>query len=473
LAASRRWVMEYGRGHSDLIGLNHYEVHPDVSDAWKQIHRAALAGAILKNDEDHWIQADGSRHWLRWAVHPWTDEKGDIGGIIMSAEDITERKEAEQALLVAKEEAERANVAKTRFLAAVSHDLRQPLQTLSLLNGVLERKIDDGILLDVVGRQSSALTSMKQLLNVFMDMDRIATGVIKPVFSVFPVDQLLGELRSKFEVELAPANIDLRVSWCSASIRSDVDLLRRILQNLVSNALNYTVKGGVLIGCRRRGDVLRIQVWDTGPGIPQESLELIFQDFVQLANPNRQRARGSGLGLSVARSLSQLLGHDLNVRSTPGMGSVFSIDVPLAESVTVRPVERGCVAMVQYTGPPEARVLVVEDDPEVLTATGLLLKNLGLNVLEALSGKEGMARLSENEVAPDLIIVDYQLPDGSGIEIIDRARRMLGRKTPAMLVAGDTSPGSMRAMEASGYAVLHKPIRSDDLVKQMNQLLEI
>jgi PAS domain S-box-containing protein len=596
LAASRRWVAEYGRGHRDLTGHNHYALHPDLPETWKQIHRQALAGAILKNDEDLWIQEDGSRHWLRWAVHPWSDQRGDIGGIIISAENITGRKEAEEELLrsqadlnraqavgligswrldmirneltwseenhrifgvaagtpltyesflatvhpddrtyvdrkwqaalrgepydiehrlivggeikwvreraelefesdgtvrggfgttqdvtqrkrtenalrAAKEEAERANVAKTRFLAAVSHDLRQPLQTLSLLNGVLVRKTDDAGLRDIIARQSSALSAMKQLLDVFMDMDRISTGVIKPVVSNFPVEDLLEELRKKFEMERASRNLDLRIRPCSAIIRSDPDMLGRILQNLVSNAIKYTDQGRVLIGCRRRGSDLSIEVWDTGPGIPAESLELIFHDFVQLSNPARQRTRGVGLGLSVARSLAQLLEHSLNVRSTPGKGSVFSVKVPQARSVAPSAGGDSIPKTVRYTGPPGAWILVVEDDPDVMKATSLLLKNLGLRAIEASSGVEAITMLGRQRTEPDLIIVDYQLPDGSGIDIIEQVRRFFGSIMPAVLVAGDTSRNAMSKMEESGSVVLHKPIRADELVVQLNRLL--
>ena len=597
LAASRRWVAEYGHGLSDLIGRNHYEIHPEISEAWKQVHRDALAGEILNNDEDLWIEADGSRHWLRWAVHPWSDDEGEIGGIIVSAEDITERKQAEEklvrsqidlnraqavghigswrldvlrneltwsqenyrifgipegtpltyetfldrvhpddrayvdrkwqaalrgeqfdiehrliadgavkwvreraeleydtdgtlrggfgttqdvsqrkqtehALLAAKEDAERANVAKTRFLAAVSHDLRQPLQTLSLLNGVLARKTDDRELHDIIARQDSALFSMKQLLNVFMDMDRISTGIIKPAISNFPVGNMLQELRGKFEMDLASCNVDLRVAPGSAVIRSDPDLLGRILQNLVSNAIKYTEQGRVLIGCRRHGGNLKIEVWDTGPGIPPESLELIFQDFVQLANPARQRARGVGLGLSVAKSLAQILGHDLRVRSTPGKGSVFTIDVPRVRSVEPCTVDDRSHASIRYTGRRGASILLVEDDPDVLTATGLLLNSLGLQATGVPGCREALELLDGEGMVPDLIIADYQLPDGCGVKVIEQARRLLGAATPAVLVAGDTSQDSISRMKASGSAVLHKPVRIDELVRHMNRLLQ-
>ncbi len=596
IATSHRWVAEYGRGCSDLIGRNHYEVHPDLSDAWKQVHRDALAGAILKNDEDVWIQADGSRHWLRCAVHPWTDESGAIGGIMISADDITERKKAEerlvrsqadlnraqavghigswrlnvqrnelawsaenhrifgipegtpltyetflsrvhpddreyvdrmwqaglrgdpydiehrlivdgevkwvreraelefdeegalrggfgttqditqrkhseQALLTAKEEAERANNAKTRFLSAVSHDLRQPLQTLSLLNSVLARKVGATELLDVVERQGATLSSMKHLLDVFLDLDRIATGVIKPKVDVFPMENLLSEVRQEFELEAAVRNLGLRVAPCSAMVRSDAGLLRRILQNLVSNAVKHTEQGRVLVGCRRRGERLGIEVWDTGPGIPEAALAAIFKDFVQLNGPARQGTKGVGLGLSVAKSLAQLLGHPLDVRSTPGKGSVFTIDVPLGGKTEARATELAKGTMIEFTGPPGARVLVVEDDPTVLSATCLLLRDLGLRVMAAANGAEGLARLRDSGGELHLIIADYRLPEGSGIDVIRRARRILGRSTPAVLVAGDTSPESMRDMEDSGCRVLHKPVLSNELVAQMNRLL--
>jgi CheY-like chemotaxis protein/anti-sigma regulatory factor (Ser/Thr protein kinase) len=248
-------------------------------------------------------------------------------------------------------------------------------------------------------------------------------------------------------------------------------MLGRILQNLVSNAIKYTDQGRVLIGCRRRGSDLSIEVWDTGPGIPAESLELIFHDFVQLSNPARQRTRGVGLGLSVARSLAQLLEHSLNVRSTPGKGSVFSVKVPQARSLAPSAGGDSIPKTVRYTGPPGAWILVVEDDPDVMKATSLLLKNLGLRAIEASSGVEAITMLGRQRTEPDLIIVDYQLPDGSGIDIIEQVRRFFGSIMPAVLVAGDTSRNAMSKMEESGSVVLHKPIRADELVVQLNRLL--
>jgi two-component system CheB/CheR fusion protein len=414
---------------------------------------------------------DGSEFPVEIGLNSVETEEGRL--VIGSIVDITERMRVAQELQQAKEDAVRANQAKSRFLAAASHDLRQPLQVVSLINSTLARKIEDAGTLRMIEDQGSSLRSIKYLLDVFLDLCRIDAGVIKPEIFEFPVAELFDEIKQEFAIPAGTRKQGLRVSPCSATIRSDARLLRRIVQNFLSNAIKYADAGRVLIGCRRRKDRLRIEVWDTGPGIPPEQLEVIFEDFVQLNNPARQSSKGYGLGLSVAKNLAHLLQHPLDVRSLPGKGSLFAVEVPLGSKAARRPPESEDDLPVHYQGPAGAQVLVVEDDPSVLAATRQLLEDLGLRVMAASSGIVALAQLKGSGEHPDLIIADYRLEEGgSGIEMIGHIRQALEREIPAVLVTGDTLPESVRDMEASGCKVLHKPIEVDELVAHMNHLLK-
>jgi PAS domain S-box-containing protein len=250
--------------------------------------------------------------------------------VIISLVDVTERRRAAQELQEAKDQAVRATQAKSRFLAAASHDLRQPLQTLSLIHSMLARKLEDAKILKLIEDQGASLQSIKYLLDLFLDLCRIDAGDIKPEITEFPVERLFDEIRHEFSIPANTRTQSIRVSPCTVSIRSDARLLRQIVQNFISNAIKYADTGRVLIGCRRRKDSVRIEVWDTGPGIPPEQLEVIFEDFIRLNNPARQTSKGFSLGLSVAKSLAQLLQHALDVRSIPGKGCLFAVEVPMA-----------------------------------------------------------------------------------------------------------------------------------------------
>jgi signal transduction histidine kinase len=227
---------------------------------------------------------------------------------------------------------ERASRAKSRFLAAAGHDLRQPLQTLSLLNSVLAQRTSgmDAETGEAVQRQADGVAAMHNLLNLFMDLIRLERGAIRPEISEFAVEDLLQKIDRQFGAVASSRRIGLRTIPSSARVHSDPALLYRIVENLVSNALRYTVAGRVVVGCRRRGDRLRIEVLDTGPGIPDDRQEIIFEEFVQVSKPRHQAEKGYGLGLSVSKNLADVLKVSLGVRSTLGKGSVFSVEVPLA-----------------------------------------------------------------------------------------------------------------------------------------------
>ena len=248
-----------------------------------------------------------------------SDEKAE--GVVITYEDVTERRSTAEALSAAKRQAELANVAKSRFLAAASHDLRQPLQTLALLQGLLAKKVIGEKAQKLVGKIDEALSAMTGMLNTLLDINQIEAGSVKPEKADFPVNDLFDRLRDELTYHAQAAGLALRVVPCALSIRSDRRLLEQMIRNLIANALKYTHEGKVLVGCRCRQGNLRIEIWDTGIGIPESELEAIFEEYHQVDNAARQRSRGLGLGLSIVKSLGELLGHPISVRSLHGKGS--------------------------------------------------------------------------------------------------------------------------------------------------------
>jgi two-component system CheB/CheR fusion protein len=247
-------------------------------------------------------------------ILPYRTKDNHIKGVVITFVDVTARTRAEDASNAAKLLAEAANLGKSRFLAAASHDLRQPLQTLTFLQGLLAKKLTDKEALDIVARGEETLSAMSGMLDTLLDINQLEAGTVRPENADFPINPLLDRLKTDFAYHMQARGLEWRVRSCQWSVRIDPRLHEEIIRNLVSNALKYTRKGGVLLGCRRRGDKLRIEVWDTGIGIPEGQLHAIFEEFHQVDNPARERGRGLGLGLAIVRRLGNLLGHTGRVR---------------------------------------------------------------------------------------------------------------------------------------------------------------
>src|SRR5581483_1242942 len=284
--------------------------------------------------------------------------------ILVAIVDVTDTKRESKALEAAKSEAERANVGKSRFLAAASHDLRQPLQTMSLLQGMLEKRVRDEPTLKLVRRLDETVNTMSSMLDKLLDINQLEAGIVRPAIVDFPIKRLLDELTTEFAYHTAASGLDWRVVSSSLIVRSDPRLLEQILRNLLSNAAKYTNQGKLLLGCRRHGGNVRIEVWDTGPGIPERELQAIFEEFHQLDNPARERSKGLGLGLAIVQRLADLLGHKIDVRSRLGAGSVFTIEVPLGRPELAEAPAPG--QKEAESTPSRGTVLIIEDDPAVL-----------------------------------------------------------------------------------------------------------
>ena len=352
-----------------------------------------------------------------------------------------------------KEEIDRANDAKTRFLAAASHDLRQPMQAIALLVESLQDRVQEPATRNIVESMRNSVVAMSSLLNEILDISKLDAGTVKPQPTAFPVSRVLDRLRSSFANQAAKRYLTFRVRPSDAVIETDEVLLYRILANLTNNALRYTRKGGVLVACRARGDDLSIEVWDSGVGIASDQLQDIFREFYQVANPLRDREQGLGLGLAIVERTARLLGLPLLVRSRQGRGSVFSVTVK--RGVQARP---GAVEGAAPETLEGCKVLVVENERDIRAAMTLLLEGWKCRVAAAASGAELDDALARLGAAPDAVIADYGLAGDNGIVVIDRVRK----RHPAVegvLVSGDVSQEALKQAQLAGYPMLHKPVR--------------
>lgn len=362
-----------------------------------------------------------------------------------------------------------ANKYKSHFLASASHDLRQPLHALNLFVAQLRTEPDPAGRKRLIERIDAAVGSMNELFEALLDMSKLEAGILETNFAEFPVDRLLKRIEMTFADAAREKGLCLTMVPSSVWVHSDFVLLERILFNLVSNAVRYTERGSVVVGGRRRGGQLRIDVCDTGPGIPEAQQRNVFGEFYQLAKSDRRG--GLGLGLAIVDRLGRLLDHPIQLRSRPGRGSRFSVLVPLVAQQ--RSAADLSVASAVADPAHDKLVLVIDDDALVLDGMGGILRGWGCEVVTAESGERALAKLAAQIREPDLIISDYRLDHGkSGIEAIDRLRIELGAAIPAFLISGDTGPERLREASASGYHLLHKPVTPMRLRAMLNQLMK-
>jgi signal transduction histidine kinase/CheY-like chemotaxis protein len=378
--------------------------------------------------------------------------------------------EATTELASKREEAEHANQAKSRFLAAASHDLRQPMHALGLFIDQLRETTKSPEALRLVAQTQASAQALAGLIDAILDISRLDAGVLEPELGEFPLGPLLERMQSTFAAEAEKKGLRLRIVPTRLAGRSDPVLLERIVLNLVANAVRYTNRGGVVIGCRRRGADVRIEIWDSGIGIPADKRRDIFQEFYQIGNPQRDRDHGLGLGLAIVERLARLLGHPVEVRSQPDKGSMFAIGVPRAR--VPYPVERRAVPRLSRDEIRGAFVLLIDDDMLARQAMQGLIASWGCHVAAVATGAEATAVLDEQERLPDAILCDYRLPNAeNGIEVIRRLRAAAGTAIPAALVSGDTAAELLREAQESGFTILHKPARPAKLRALLNHLL--
>jgi len=371
-----------------------------------------------------------------------------------------------QRALAAQKTAEKADRDKSRFLAAASHDLRQPLHAMGLFLESLQRSPLNEHQQTVLDHAHAASSAAAEMLTTLLDYSRLEAGVVKVRPAAFAVQPLLTALEQEFGVQADNARLVYRTRETSAAVHADRALVGLVMRNFISNALRYTARGGVLIACRRRGQRVALEVWDTGVGIPQHQWDDIFQEFLQLDNPERDRRKGLGLGLAIVHRLVREMGTTVELHSQPGRGSVFRLWLDAWDG-----------ALEDEAAPPSddhslegLHVLAIDDDEAVLLGMQSLLQSWGCRCTVAGSGAEALARLGERR--PDLIITDFRLRhEETGKQVLQALRTRLGIAVPAIIMTGDTSPQRLRDAQSTSALLLHKPVSTGQLREAMVQLL--
>jgi two-component system, sensor histidine kinase len=429
----------FGYPHDAIVGREVEQLMPEryrsrhVGHRENYIHNIRLR-PMGQGLELYGLRSDGGEFPVEISLSPIED-----GARMLTAaaiRDVSDRKRVEGELIVARESADRANLAKSRFLATASHDLRQPLQTLALLNGALRRTDTDPDSADALAQQEQAIGAMSRLLNALLDISKLESGAIQP----------------------EPAH-------------SDPSLVEQILRNLISNAVKYTRQGSVWLRCQHENTAVRLEVGDTGIGIPRDQLPLIYDEFYQVGVQANSTREGYGLGLSIVQRLVKLLQLELEVHSMVGKGSVFSLLLPAAQS---RPQISRKMPEIKTSNTRQAggsRVLLVEDDMAVRDATRLLLKVEGYQVVAVASLAEALQRVREAE-AIDLLVTDYHLGEGkTGVEVIAAVRDTLKAQVKSVLITGDTSSAIRDLPGDPDFRVASKPIKAEELLRLLRELL--
>jgi len=413
------------------------------------------------------------------------------GGIVTTYTDVTQNVEAEETLAAANErlerrvrertedlerlngelaaaktEADEANVSKTRFLAAASHDILQPLNAARLYASALTEaagaaNADEKA--DLARNVDASLEAVEEILGTLLDISRLDAGATRPEISDLPIAEILRQLEIEFAPMARAKGLKLAFVGCSLNVRSDRRLLRRLLRNLVSNAVKYTLRGRVLVGCRRLRGRLRIEVWDTGMGIPLAQQRIVFEEFQRL-DQGAKAARGLGLGLSIVERLGRVLGHEVNLRSKSGAGSLFSVTVPLG---ALAPAAFGEAAGKDFTRAREPLndliVLAIDNEPRVVEGMRALLQKWGCIVATAGGMADAPAAMGAIGAPPDVIIADYHLDEGDGLGAIGALRAAFGADIPAVLATADRSPEVREAARSAQIAILYKPLKPAQL----------
>lgn len=450
----------------------------DIGRPLADLHSLASDTALLDDARtvlqsldpvDREIETGGGMWFVR-RIMPYRTDTG-VEGVVITFTDISERKQAAKIVEEAKKVAELATVAKSRFLAVASHDLRQPLQTLSLLQALLAKSVKGEKPQMLVTRLDETLGAITGMLNTLLDINQIESGAIAPQISRFPINELFDQLRDEFSYQAQAKKLELRVVHCSIVVQTDRRLLEQMLRNLISNALKYTKRGKILLGCRHGSDSISIEVLDTGIGIAADQMDVIFDEYHQVDNAARERSRGLGLGLSIVKRLGKLLDHPVRVRSVLGKGSAFIVEIRLPLSAEIdAPVSKDVTS--EITGKRTGTILIVDDDPEVRLLLNMLLSDEGHITATAADGKAALKLVEDSVILPDLVLTDYNLPEGmDGLRLVAKLRSIMTADLPVIILTGDISTETMRDVAGQNCVQLNKPVKVGELSKTIQMLL--
>jgi PAS domain S-box-containing protein len=479
--ANRQVSALFGFAHDELIGQPVESLMPERFRAGHVAHRHGYERNVRIRPMGVGLdlfgrRKDGSEFPIEISLSPIQDGARLL--VAAAIRDVTDRKRVEAELIIARQSAERAresadraNQGKSRFLATASHDLRQPLQTLSLLNGTLRRTVSDPDAVNAVSQQEHVIGAMSRLLNALLDISKLESGAIKPDLTDFRIEELFEDLRQEFSEVAADKGLKLQVVSCDACVRSDRALVEQILKNIISNAIKYTRQGWVLLRCvPNQSSIVRIEVLDSGIGIPADQLRFIYDEFYQVGVPTNTSREGYGLGLSIVQRLVTLLKLALDVKSEVGKGSLFSLDLP-ASDVVVRQAPAAANAARAPVSEDQYRVLLVEDDASVRDATRMLLRVEGYQVTAVASLAEALEQ-ARQALRLDLLISDYHLREGeTGIQVIAALREELRIPLRAVLVTGDTSSAVRELPVDQNLRIASKPIQSEQFLAILKDLL--
>jgi two-component system CheB/CheR fusion protein len=424
------------------------------------------------------LRRDGTEFPVEISLSAITGDGTGAGLVAVAIRDAMERKRLEaelRTIRAARDAADRASLAKGRFLATASHDLRQPVQTLALLNGALRHCVDNAEAVEAVAQQERAIDAMSRLLSGLLDISKLESGAIKPDPSDFAVKAMFEELRDEFAGIASCKGLGFRVMPCKEedSARSDRSLVGQVLRNLVSNALKYTREGWIALRCLHQApDLLRLEVLDTGIGIAPDQLRYIYDEFYQVGGQQQVARTGYGLGLSIVQRIVTLLDVKLDVQSEVGRGSRFALILP-ASGVATHLAPQGRAQSVVHRTDVPAHILLVEDDDGVRSATRMLLRSEGYRVTATASLAQALESVRRDRYV-DLLVTDYHLGDGKlGTEVIAAVREALGPQLKVVLVTGDTS-SAIRMLAADRLMkIASKPVNSEELLSLLRTLLAI
>jgi two-component system, sensor histidine kinase len=493
--ANRQVSALFGYAHDEVIGKEVEQLMPERYRARHLGHRDGYIHNVRVRPMGQGLELfgrrrDGTEFPVEISLSPIASGERQLTAAAIR--DVTDRKRVEAELIVARESAERARAAadrqrgiadearesadranqgKSRFLATASHDLRQPLQTLALLNGALRRIDTDPESAEALKQQEQAIGAMSRLLNALLDISKLESGAIKPEPTDFTVGSVFEELRREFANLAANKGLRLEVETCHDCVHSDPSLVEQILRNLVSNAVKYTKQGWIRLRCLHEDALVRLEIIDSGVGIPADQLPFIYDEFYQVGVPTNSTREGYGLGLSIVQRLVKLLQLRLDVRSEFGKGSAFCLTLPAGNGRPVSTARPRETIKAPAKRPTRFRALLVEDDLAVRDATRLLLKVEGYDVVPVATLAEALQKARELD-GINILVTDYHLRDGeTGIQVISALREALGAALPAILMTGDTSTAIKELPLDPSLRVASKPIRAEELLGLMGALL--